>query len=95
VIRTQTSLTHGAQSPHCKFFTLAGLELQRAVCTMVRDAARKRLREMENKLTEIGHQQARLFRAVGGARQSRPPAASGRRAAESGELPPARFVLKY
>jgi hypothetical protein len=77
--RTRPSLGGDAQS-HRVLLRLANLELRRTLCQRVREAARRHIREVENQMSEIEAEQARLLgepgaeRPVGRSTVNPPPA---------------------
>ena len=52
-IVTRDSLADDAKNPQRKFLCVAALELRKAMCERVRDAARKRVAEMDQKIAEL------------------------------------------
>ena len=68
-IRTRTDQATDAEVPQRKFLRLADLELKRALCSRVRDAAANRVAEMDQQLAEITQEQARMLRTVDAATQ--------------------------
>ena len=95
-IRTRTNQTTDAEAPQRKFLRLADLELKRSLCSRVREAAARRVAEMDKQLAEITEEQARMLRAIDVfERAGSPPSASQ---LEGGpcEIPlVGGFTLKY
>ena len=60
-IRTRSSLAGDAENPQRKFLRAASLELKKSLCSKVRDAARKRSEEMDQKIAELDGEQAQLL----------------------------------
>ncbi len=52
-IRTRSSLTNETQNPQRKFLRVASLELKKSLCEKVRDTARRRAGEMDEKIAEL------------------------------------------
>jgi hypothetical protein len=68
----RSSFTSDADNPQRKFLKVANLELRKSLCNKVREAAIRRVREMERQLAEIEQEQARLLQAVQLAGQGEP-----------------------
>jgi hypothetical protein len=95
-IRTRSGLTSEAENPQRKFLRIASLELKRSLCTKVRDAARKRSEQMDDKIAELDADKAHLLassRVVeAGAAE---PAATPRPIGDLGSPARRGFMLKY
>jgi len=95
-IRTRSGLSGEAENPQRKFLRAASLELKKSLCRKVRDVAKKRADEMEGKIGELDHEQARLLAA---GRPSQPEetdaAAASPSAGEVGSQQAHGFTLKY
>ena len=83
-IRTRSSLNSELENPQRKYLRAASLELKKSLCRKVRDAARKRTEEMEEKIAELDRQQAELLAAGGIC----PPEEMDAAAASAGAGPP-------
>jgi hypothetical protein len=93
---TRSNLSSEAENPHRKFLRVANLELRKSLCSRVRQAAIRRVAEMDEQLADIEGQQAQLLWAV---RKSGPAASSP---ADGPHFPPdaegigqETFTLKY
>ena len=62
-IRTRGGLGGELENPQRKFLHAASLELKKSLCRKVRDAAKKRAQEMEEKIAELDDEKAILFAA--------------------------------
>jgi DNA-binding protein H-NS len=95
-IRTRSSLSGELENPQRKFLRAASLELKKSLCRKVRDAAKKRTEEMEEKIAELDDEQARLLAA---SQLSQPEETDSRAASapagEAGSQQPHGFALKY
>ncbi|MGA2031766.1 MAG: hypothetical protein ABSG68_05880 [Thermoguttaceae bacterium] len=60
-IRTRSSQASEADNPHRKFLRVANLELRKTLCNRVREAALRRVAEMDEQLADIAGQQAELL----------------------------------
>ena len=60
-IRTRSSMTSEAENPQRKFLRIASLELKKSLCSKVRDAARKRSEEMDQKIAELDGEKTQLL----------------------------------
>jgi hypothetical protein len=87
-IVTRGALSDDAQNPQRKFLAAASLELKKTLCDKVRDAARKRIAQMDQKIAELD---AEIAQVLGDARTSAP----GRPAEQSASPPGRGFTLKY
>lgn len=95
-IRTGTNQTSDAEAPQRKFLRLANLELKRALCNRVREAAVKRVAEMDEQLAEITQEQAQMLRTIDAARQSAASQGSVHRGGGQSKTPlGGRLTLKY
>lgn len=83
-IATRGSLTAGPESPQRKFLHVASLELKKSLCQKVRDAARKRAAEMDEKIAELDGEKERILATLSGPRRCAPGAETGH-----------DFTLKY
>ena len=95
-IRTRSSLPGDAENPQRKFLRVASLELKKSLCSKVRDAARKRSEEMDNKIAELESEKAQLLASsqVGGQGQTNPVAAQPP-ASDLGSQGRCGFALRY
>jgi hypothetical protein len=95
-IRTRSSVSGESENPQRKYLRAASLELKKSLCRKVRDAAKKRTEEMEEKIAELDHEKTRLLAA---GRPSTPEetdsAAAAPPAGQPGSQPPRGFTLKY
>ncbi|MGA2068254.1 MAG: hypothetical protein ABSG86_24995 [Thermoguttaceae bacterium] len=73
-VRTRSSLTSETEHPHRKFLRVASLELRRTLCRKVREAALKRVGEMEAQMSRIESEEAQLLAAGGVAARGLPHA---------------------
>ncbi len=87
-IITRGALTGDEKNPQRKFLSAASLELKKSLCAKVRDAARKRIAEMDRKIADLDAEIAQLL-AEGRI------AALGRPAEPSASPPGHGFTLKY
>ncbi len=87
-IVTRGTMTSDANNPQRKFLTAASLELKKTLCEKVRDAARKRIVQMDGKIADL---EAEIKQILDADRTSAPA-----RPAEQSASPPGRgFTLKY
>jgi DNA-binding protein H-NS len=95
-IRTRSSLSGELENPQRKYLHAASLELKKSLCRKVRDAAKKRTEEMEEKIAELDQEQAQLLAA---SRVFQPEetdsATASPPAGQSGSRQPHGFALKY
>lgn len=68
-IRSCSSLTNEVENPQRKFLRVASLELKKSLCRKVRDAARKRAQEMDEKIVELDSEKAQLLASCQGVEQ--------------------------
>jgi hypothetical protein len=95
-IRTRSSLAGDADNPQRKFLHVASLELKRSLCSKVRDAARKRSAEMDQKIAELDCEKAQLLASVQVAAQGQAnPAAVPSPASNLGAPARCGFALRY
>ena len=95
-IRTRSSLGGELENPQRKFLRAASLELKKSLCRKVCDAAKERAEEMEGKIVELDHEQARLLAAEPLSPPGETPSkAVSPPAGRSGSQPPQGFTLKY
>ena len=90
-IRTRTDLTRASADSHSTFLRLANLELKRTLCNRVKQAAARRIEEVDKQLVEIEAEQATVLQSLPHGRQDE--------SSENGS-PPSRdaecgFRLKY
>jgi hypothetical protein len=88
-IPTRSGLAGQTENPQRRFLRIASLELKKSLCEKVRDAARRRAEEMENKIVEIETEKAQL---IGESQVARP---SGSVPAADGSNQPCGFTLRY
>jgi DNA-binding transcriptional MerR regulator len=93
-IRSVVNLSGEEKNPQRKFLRLATLELRKTLCNTVKEAARRRLAEMDQQLAEIEEEQARMLEAI-----QAEPGVPGQIAvldtAPHQPAPSGRFRLKY
>jgi hypothetical protein len=87
-IVTRSGLTDDAKNPQRKFLFAASLELKKTLCAKVRDAAQKRIVQMDRKIADLDAEIAQLLAGDQGS-------APGRPAGESASPPGRGFTLKY
>jgi hypothetical protein len=63
-LRTRSGQVSDADNPHRKFLRVANLELRKSLCIRVREAAARRVAEMDEQLAEIEAMQAQLLRTA-------------------------------
>jgi hypothetical protein len=95
-IRTRSSLSGELENPQRKYLRAASLELKKSLCRKVREAAKKRTEEMEEKIAELDDEQARLLAAnrlseAGETDSASAPPPAG----QCGSQQPPGFTLKY
>jgi hypothetical protein len=95
-IRTRSSQSGELENPQRKYLRAASLELKKSLCSKVRDAAKRRAEEMDEKIADLDDQQTRLL-AVGRLTAAGEPdlGAAPLSAGQSGLQPPRGFALKY
>ena len=95
-IRTRSSLTGEAENRQRKFLRAASLELKKSLCSKVRDAARKRSEEMDEKIADLDEEKTQLLASSQVSEQNQTnPTAVERPASESGSQERRGFALRY
>ncbi len=95
-IVTHGAMTDDAKNPQRKYLGAASLELKKSLCQKVRDAARKRIVEMDRKIADLEVEMTRLLGTEGVSRPGRPDAGCGGNSTEDPASPQGRgFTLRY
>jgi hypothetical protein len=63
-IRSVVDRSGGEKNPQRKFLRLATLELRKTLCNTVKEAARRRLAEMDRQLAEIIAEQSEVLQTI-------------------------------
>jgi hypothetical protein len=64
-IATRSARTDDAKNPQRKYLGAASLELKKALCQKVRDAARRRIVQMDRKIADLDAEMAQLLGSGG------------------------------
>jgi hypothetical protein len=95
-IITHGAMTDDAKNPQRKYLGAASLELKKTLCQKVREAARKRIAEMDRKIADLDAEMVQLLGTGGASKPGRPGTGSGRNSTEEpASLQGRGFTLKY
>ena len=94
-IRTRSSLGGELENPQRKFLRVASLELKKSLCSKVRDAAKRRAEEMDEKIVELDDEKAQLLAANRPQPEETQSKAALPSAGQPGSQQPQGFTLKY
>lgn len=95
-IPTRSSLTGETHNPQRKFLRVANLELKKALCQKVRDAALKRAAEMDRAIADLEGEKARILATVEASGEGQPhPISAPRPKRQPGADVGRDLTLKY
>jgi hypothetical protein len=94
-LATRSSHIKETDSPHRTFLRVANLELRKSLCTRVREAAVRRVAEMDEQLADIDGQQAQLLQAIRGHASPASPPVSGPSFLATAGTSSRGFTIKY